>query len=265
MLGVGLVPILVAVYTSLTSENLSEPVTRFVGLDNYRQTIFNGSFLHSLWVTLLIVGFGALVQFPIGYVLAQCLNREPRGHRAIRTILLIPMLLTPVALAEAWLMIFNPSLGVARFLASPFVDNPDWLGSPTSAFVVLLFVNAWINVPFVMIMVLAGLASVQQELLEAAQVDGASWWMTTRYIVLPLLRPVLTVTLLVRVIADFQMFDLVYVLTGGGPGTMTTNLPYLAYRDTFVFYTTGAGASVAVAMAIITVPLYFAFVRLTKV
>lgn len=264
-LGVGLVPIGVAFYTSLTSQNLANPTVQFVGLDNYLQNVFTGSFRHALFVTLLFVVAGLAVQFPAGYILAVALHREPRGHKAIRTILIIPMLLTPIALGEAWVLIFNPSLGVARYLASPFVENPDWLGNPELAISIIIFVNAWINTPMVMVLVLAGLSSLPSEPFEAAKIDGASWWQTTRFVTLPLLRPVLFVTLLLRTLVDFQIFDILYVLTAGGPGASTTNLAFLTYKTTFTFYTTGAGAALAIAMAIIILPLYFGFVRLTRV
>lgn len=265
MAGVGLVPIAVAVYTSLTSENLSNPTTRFVGFQNYRENVFTGSFVHSLAVTLVFVVLAIVVQFPIGYVLAAALHSEPRGHRVMRTILIIPMLLTPVALGEAWSLIFNPSLGVAKYLAAPLVTNPNWLGSPKLAIGVIVFVDAWINIPLIMVMVLAGMSSLPSEPFEAAKIDGANWWTLMRYVTVPLLRPVLIVALLVRTIADFQLFDVLYVLTSGGPGDSTSNLAYHAYQATFTFYTTGAGAALAVAMAVIALPLYFGFVRLTRV
>jgi multiple sugar transport system permease protein len=265
VLGVALVPIIVAFYTSLTSESLTNPVSGFVGLQNYHNYVFTGSFVHLLIVTLTFVAAGLVVQLPIGYVLAACLHREPRGHRVIRTILIIPMLLTPVALGEAWVMIFDPNLGLAKYLATPFITNPNWLGSPTLAIGVIIFVDAWINIPLVMVLVLAGMSSLPQEPFEAARIDGANWWTTTRYVMLPMLRPVLTVAMLVRVIADFQLFDLIYVLTAGGPGTTTTNLAFNVYQTIFQFYDTGAGAALAVAMAVIALPMFFGFIRLTHV
>lgn len=265
MAGIGLVPIGVGVYTSLTSQNLADPEARFVGLQNYQQNVFTGTFVQSLMVSLLFVGLGIVVQLPVGYALAAALHRQPRGYRVMRTILIIPMVLTPVALAEAWVLIFNPSLGLAKFLVSGLVTDPNWFGNPALAVGVIVFVDSWINTPFVMVMMLAGMSALPSEPFEAARIDGAGWWMTLRYITLPLLRPVLIVVLLVRAIAEFQLFDIIYVLTSGGPGASTTNLPFLAYRATFTYYTTGVGAALAIAMAVIVLPLYFGFARLTKV
>lgn len=265
MVGIGLVPIGVALYTSLTSQNLSEPTARFIGFQNYQQNVFTGTFGQSLIISLLFVGLGIVVQLPVGYALAAALHRQPRGYRVMRTILIIPMVLTPVALAEAWVLIFNPSLGLAKFLVSGLIPDPNWFGNPALAIGVIVFVDSWINTPFVMVMVLAGMSAMPSEPFEAARIDGAGWWTTLRYITLPLLRPVLIVVLLVRTIAEFQLFDIIYVLTSGGPGASTTNLPFLAYRATFTFYQTGVGAALAIAMAVIVLPLYFGFARLTKV
>jgi multiple sugar transport system permease protein len=262
---VGLIPIGYAIYTSFTSSSLnSSGSAQFVGMRNYVDGVLRGGFWGALQVTLLIVAIGLIVQFPIGYLLASCLNRRPAGYRWIQTILLVPLMLTPVAVGEMWLLIFDPSIGIAKYLAAPFVHSPNWLGSEYLALGVIIFVDAWLNIPFIMIMLLAGMSGLPRDPQEAAALDGASWWQATRYVILPGLRNVIIVALLLRVIADFQIFDIIYVLTAGGPGTSTQSLGLLVYQDTFQFFATAAGAALAVSMAIIMIPVYIAFAKFTK-
>ena len=238
--------------------------TAFVGLSNYMSAILHDGFLSALRVTLIVVAAAVVIQFPLGYLLASCLNRRPRGYRGIQTVLLLPLMLTPVAVGEVWLFIFDPSIGVARYFASPVAHNLSLLGTPATALCVIIFVDTWINTPFVMVMILAGMSGLPPDPREAARLDGASSGQLLRFITLPALRPVLLVTLLLRVINAFQVFDIIYVLTLGGPGTSTTSLGLLVYQDTFQFFTTGAGAAVAVAMVIIELPVYIAFTRFTR-
>jgi multiple sugar transport system permease protein len=233
-------------------------------MQNYVGSVLHGGFWSALRVTLLIVAIGVLVQFPLGYLLASALHRRPAGYRWMQTVLLVPLMLTPVAVGEMWLLIFDPSIGVAKYFASPLVHNANWFGTAGLALGVIIFVDAWINVPFVMVMVLAGMSGMPKEPQEAASLDGANWMQMTRYVTLPALRNVLIVTLLLRVIADFQIFDIIFVLTLGGPGTSTQSLGLLTYQHTFQFFETGSGAALAVAMAIITIPVYVAFARFTK-
>jgi multiple sugar transport system permease protein len=265
IVAVGVVPICYAIYTSLTSSSLSSSGgSKFVGMQNYVGSVLHGGFWGALRVTLLIVAVGVVVQFPLGYLLASALHRRPVGYRWIQTVLLIPLMLTPVAVGEMWLLIFDPSIGVAKYFASPLVHDANWFGTAGLALGVIIFVNAWINVPFVMVMVLAGMSGMPPETREAASLDGASWLQMTRYVTLPALRNVLIVTLLLRIIADFQIFDIIFVLTLGGPGTSTQSLGLLTYQHTFQFFETGSGAALAVAMAVITIPVYIAFARFTK-
>jgi multiple sugar transport system permease protein len=233
-------------------------------MSNYVSGVLHGGFLGALRITMLIVAIGVVVQFPVGYLLAACLNRRPPGHGLIQTLFLVPLMLTPVAVGEIWLLIFDPSIGVARFLASPLVHDMNLLSTPVASLGVIIFVDAWINVPFIVLMLLAGMSGLPRDQQEAAWLDGASWWQSTRYVTLPNLRSVLVVLLLLRVVADFQIFDIIYVLTEGGPGTSTQSLGLLTYQETFQFFMTGAGSALAVAMAVIELPVYVVFARFTK-
>src|SRR5690606_13781961 len=129
----------------------------------------------------------------------------------------------------------------------------------------IVLLDAWMHIPFVMLMLVAGMAGVPDEPLEAAAIDGANWWQTTRFVVLPALAPVIMVTLIVRCIDIVRIFDVVYATTRGGPGTSTETVSVLSYATTFQFYEFSDGAAMSIALAALMFPVYFLYIRLTKV
>jgi len=265
MIVIGIIPIGYAAWMALTSQRLGETSSHFVGLANFDRAVFTPEFLAALGVTVIFVVVGLVVQFMIGYLLAVCLNRQLRGFKFARTVLLIPMMLTPIVVGLIWLFMFNPDLGVIHFALNAVGIDVNWLAQPTLARIVVVIVDSWMHIPFVMLMTLAGLASLPEEPLESAALDGANWWQTTRYIVLPMLRPVLTIALLVRCVDIARLFDIIYTTTQGGPGTATQNVSMLAYNNTFQFYQFGYGAAIAIALAVIMFPVYFVYLKLTEI
>lgn len=261
------VPLGVAVYASLTNENLASITpTKVVGLENYDTHVLSGAFWSSLLVTLEIIVLSLAVQVPIGYVLALALLKRFRGRAALRAAITLPMLLTPVAIGLMWRFLADPDLGLVRWIAS-LVDgsaHPNLLGSSAGAVALVVAVNSWINVPFVTLMLLAGLIAIPGELYEAAALDGAGRWQAGRYITIPMLVPVLAVTCALRVAADYRMFDLIYVVTRGGPGDATRNLSLLAYQQGFVDFHIGRACAIAVGMAVIALPMYAVLSRVTR-
>lgn len=265
MIAIGLIPIGYAVWMSLTNQALGAPSADFVGLDNYIHAVFTPQFLGSLGVTLIFVVVGLAIQFALGYLLAVCLHRQLRGFKIARTVLLIPMLLTPVVVGLIWQFMFNPDLGIITAVASAFGVNVNFFADPLLARGVVVLVDSWMHIPFVMLMLVAGMTGLPEEPLEAAAIDGASWWQTTRYITLPMLLPVITITLLVRCVDIARLFDIIFTTTQGGPGTATESVSLIAYATTFQFYQFGYGAAMSVALAVIMFPVYFLYVRLTKI
>jgi multiple sugar transport system permease protein len=265
MIAVGIVPAGYAVWMSLTDQSLTATTPSLVGLRNFSQAVFTPRFLEALVLTLTLVVCCLVVQLCAGYLLAVCLNRQLRGFRLARTVLLIPMLLTPAVVGLIWNFMFNPDLGIVGAIQRSVGQQVNWLADPMLARALVVIVDSWMHIPFVMLMVVAGLTSVPQEPIEAAAIDGAGWWQTTRYVVLPMLRPVLTITLLVRCVDIARIFDIIFTTTQGGPGTATESVSLLAYHSTFQFYQFGYGAAMSVALAVIMFPVYFLYVRLTKI
>lgn len=266
MIVMGLIPIGYAVWMSFTDQSLTTATPgAWVGLSNYVRAVFTPQFAGSLLVTLIFVIFGLAIQFTLGYLLAVVLHRQLRGYQIFRTVLLIPMLLTPVVVGLVWQFIFQPDLGVIATLLEPLGMKLNVFSSTPLARGMIIFIDCWMHIPFVMLMLVAGMTGVSQEPLEAAAVDGASWWQTSRYVMLPMLRPVITIALLVRCVDIVRLFDTIFTTTQGGPGTSTATVSMLAYQSTFVYFQFGSGAALSIAIAVIMIPIYFFYVRLTKI
>lgn len=265
MLAIGLIPIGYAVWISFTDVSLSSDGSRFVGFQNYIDAVFTPRFLGTLGTTLIFVVAGLIIQFTFGYLLAVALHRQLRGFQIARTVLLIPMLLTPVVVGLIWQFMFNPDLGIINAMLGAVGWDVNFFADPLLARALIVMLDAWMHIPFVMLMLVAGMAGVSDEPLEAAAIDGAGWWQTTRYVVLPALAPVIMVTLIVRCIDIVRIFDIVFSTTRGGPGTSTETVSMLSYVTTFQFYEFSDGAAMSIALALLMFPVYFLYIRLTKV
>lgn len=257
------VPIAVGVYLSTRSDKIGAFVPgRGVGLDNYRRDVFDSAFVGALVTTLIITFIGLAIQLPVGIGLAMLLHRNLRGTRLFRTALLLPMLLTPVAVGLMWRFMLDADLGVINWLLDTMgLSRIGWLGEKWAARVAIALVDSWQSIPFVMLMTLAALAALPEAPLEAARVDGATSWRAFRHVTLPMLRPVLFVTLMIRVVDSLKLFDIIFILTRGAPGRATETVGLLTYNTGFNFLETGRAAALGVATAIVTLPIYVMWLR----
>ncbi len=257
------VPLVVGVYLSTRSDKIGSFVPgRAVGLDNYRRDVFQPGFTGALTVTLVITAIGLLIQFPIGVGLALLLHRNLRGSAVFRTALLLPMLLTPVAVGLMWRFMLDSDLGVINWLLDTVgLSRIGWLGEKWAARVAIALVDSWQSIPFVMLMTLAALSSLPESPHEAARVDGASAWRVFRFVTLPMLRPVLYITVMIRVVDSLKLFDIIFILTKGGPGKATETMGLQAYNVGFVALQTGRAAALGVAVAAVTLPAYVLWLR----
>lgn len=257
------VPIAVGVYLSTRSDKIGAFVPgRGVGLDNYRRDVFDSAFVGALVTTLIITFIGLAIQLPVGIGLAMLLHRNLRGTRLFRTALLLPMLLTPVAVGLMWRFMLDADLGVINWLLDTVgLSRIGWLGEKWAARVAIALVDSWQSIPFVMLMTLAALAALPEAPLEAARVDGATSWRVFWHVTLPMLRPVLYVTLMIRVVDSLKLFDIIFILTRGAPGRATETVGLLTYNTGFNFLETGRAAALGVATAIVTLPIYVMWLR----
>lgn len=261
------IPMAVGVYQSLTNESLVRPgPASFVGLQNYEDRVLAPAFGQAAWVTVVVMVASLALQVPIGYWLALCLSRAVKASAVFRTILTLPMMMTPVAVGLMWRFLSDPDLGIIRWVAS-WVDataHPNLLGNPVTALGLIVVVNSWIHIPLVTLLILAGLMGVPDELYEAASIDGANRWQSRWHVTIPSIAPVLAVVCVLRLAGDYRMFDLVYTVTHGGPGSATRNLSMLAYQEGLINFSIGRATAIAMTMAVLALPAYIAFRKVSR-
>lgn len=253
-------PVLGALYLSFRNETLGSFMPpRFVGFDNYLSALADARFWDSIRVTLIIMVLGLLIQLPTGLGLAMLLERPLLGRTAIRTALMIPMLLTPVAVGLMWRFMFDTDLGVINwFLEQLGLSTPNWLGRSWPAILAVTIVDSWQSIPFVMLIALAGLAGLPKGPREAAAIDGANGWRIFWHVTLPSLMPVLLVIVMIRIIDAFKLFDIIFIVTHrGGPGTATQTLGMLTYNTGFIAFQISKAAALGVLLVMIVSPIYF--------
>ena len=248
-----LAPIAIAIITSFYDYTLiNRTLDSFVGLRNYFESVSNEKFIHSAIVTIVFVILVVLFEFIIGFLIAILLNQVERFRNIYYFILLIPLLINPIVVGLIWRMFLHPQLGILNYLISLIgIDPVNWLGDPQNAFITIIFVDIWHQVSFMIILLLAGLASIPEEPYEAARVDGANAFQQFRDITLPYMRPVIIITLLIRLIFALKTYDLIYIMTKGGPGDATDLISYYIYRSAFIGLDLGQAASMSVILLLI--------------
>lgn len=220
----------------------------FVGLANYRKLLGDPAFHRALGLSLLFTAGSLLFQFTIGFALALFFNRPFPGNGALRALLLLAWLLPTVVSGSLFRWMLDGDYGVLNFALVQLGlldDGRYWLIDPGTALAGTILANVWVGIPFNMALLLAGLQGIPAVLYEAARVDGASAWQQFRSLTLPLMRPVALSVLLLGLIYTFKVFDLIYIMTDGGPVDATTTLPIYTYKLTFGFFRFGDGAAAA--------------------
>ncbi|MFH2070325.1 MAG: sugar ABC transporter permease [Elusimicrobiota bacterium] len=234
-------PILNALWLSLHSMNLKMAggSEKFVGLNNFLSILKDDRAWTSLLQTLIFTISSVGLEFILGFGIALLLNEVFFGRGAMRAISLVPWAIPTVVSGLLWLWIFNDQYGI-------FSKFGSIMSKPTGAMASLIISDVWKTTPFVSILLLAGLQMISRELYEAAKIDGATKFKQFLYVTLPLLKPIIIVTLLFRTLDAFRIFDLVYVMTGGGPGNSTETLSLYTYKVLFSYLDFGYGSSLSV-------------------
>jgi multiple sugar transport system permease protein len=219
----------------------------FVGTANYLNLLWSGRFLEAVPRTFYFTLLGVAGPVLIGTVAALAFSRSFPGRGLLRTVFTLPMMATPVSIALIWQMMFHPQLGVLNYLLSLVGIAPQkWVFASQSVIPTLALVETWQWTPFVMLIVLGGLASLPEEPFEAARIDGASFLQSLWYITLPLLWPYIMVAIILRAIDALKSFDIIYVITQGGPGTASETINIFLYLQAFAFYNVGLASAVVV-------------------
>ena len=257
-----LFPISFAIVSSFFDYTLlNKSFNNFVGLENYFNTLRNERLINSISVTVLFVVLVVLFEFLIGFFIALLLNSINRFKSVYYFILLLPLLINPVVVGLIWRMFLHPQLGILNFLLGLIgIDPVNWLGDPDMAFITIIFVDIWHQVSFMIILLLAGLSAIPKEPYEAARSDGASILDCFFHITLPFMRPVILVTILIRMIFAIKTYDLIYIMTKGGPGDSTDLISYYIYRSAFISLNLGEAAAMSSILVLIiiimTLPLF---------
>ncbi len=224
------------------SQNISE--TEFVGLANYARLLADAAFHESFWVTLIFAFTVVSVEMVLGVGLALLLDRNIRGMSVLRTLFILPMMIAPVVVGLVWRYMFHQTYGTFnRFLEAVGLPSVDWLGQNPLLSVIIADIWQW--TPFIFILSLAALQSLPRSALEAARIDGATGWQQVIYIKLPLMAPVLFVTMLLRLIDAFKVLEVILVMTGGGPGLSTEILALRIARTAREFRELGEAAAMS--------------------
>jgi multiple sugar transport system permease protein len=256
---VTVLPTLYLLATSLTPLNLTQPQTAWDfsrPLRNYELLVADARLRGSLWVQLKLSFWTVGLQMILGFLFALLLNSRSRFLEALRTVFLIPMVLPPIVVAIIWKVLYTPDISPAHWaLAALGRPMPALITHPAYALAAIIVADVWEWFPFTMLMILAGLQMVPQELVDAARIDGAGAWRLTRHIILPLLRGVLLVAALFRLIDSIKAFPLIFILTDGGPGTVTEVTNYYSYVQAFNFSYLGYSSAITVALVLATVAL----------
>ncbi len=247
-------PIIRAAQFSLYRWKGFGPLTDFVGLDNYSTVLHNEVFTDAFAHNLVIVVGSVLVQMPLGLAIALLLNRRIRGQGLLRTIVFVPYVLSEVIAGVVWLQLLQPQYGVVDSLLSAVgIAGPEqgWLGTPDYALWTVLVVLTWKYLGLAVLLFLAGLQGIPDDVVEAAQMDGASWWQVQRRITIPLLGPTLRVWAFLSMIGSLQLFDMVWILTGGGPANSTTSMATFLVTEGTKRHNYGIAAAASVILFVV--------------
>ena len=222
---------------------------RFVGLEQYARVVRDALFHAGVRNTLVFAAASVATQMILGFALAVMTTKVTRARVLYRTVFLLPILVPGIVIGAIWKLMYNFDFGVVNQIVGVFgLPAVDWLGNASTALLSVIAVDVWHWTPFVFLLMLAGLESLPQDAYEAARVDGASFWQELRYITLPLMLPTFVVTLVFRVIVGVKVFDEIYLLTAGGPGTATEVVSYTIFRRFFTEGQTGYGAAMSVVV-----------------
>jgi multiple sugar transport system permease protein len=258
-------PILYSVYLSLHKIILSLPHLGqpFVGLDNYRELFNDKIALHSFINTFIFVTVSTCLEILFGLVIALVINRHFMGRGLVRAAILVPWAIPTVVSSQMWRFIFNDKYGLFNFalFGADTSAYTAWLADPVFAFAAIIIADVWKTSSFAGLLILAGLQLIPDELYEAARIDGASWWQQFRKITLPLIKPALLIALLFRTMDAFRVFDLVFVMTQGGPADSTNVLQFYGYKKMFTEGMMGYGSTISVTVFVVTFFISLFYIR----
>jgi multiple sugar transport system permease protein len=257
-------PLIEAVLMSFTNKTFINPNPAYIGLDNYTRLLASPAFrdvlVNSIIWTISVTG----LQFVVGLAVALLLNQEFRARGLVRSLIVIPWVTPGVIAALLWRLLYEPQLGIINGALAAFgVQNPTipWLSQNSTAMLAVIAAAVWKGAPFSVVMYLAGLQSVSEDLMDAARVDGANFWGRLRHVIIPEMAPIFRTTILLTTVLTFNYFDLIYIMTDGGPLRATHIFPTWIYEQAFSQAKTALAAAFGVVSTIILLVFSLFYVR----
>lgn len=259
-------PILHSVFLSMHRIFLSLPGLgqKFIWFENYVELFNDGVALHAIVNTFLFVAFTTLFEIAFGLVIALVVHERFRGRGLMRAAVLVPWAIPTVVASQMWRFIFNDKYGLLNFIlyGNNMTSYTAWLADPFYAFCAIIIGDVWKTSSFAALLILAGLQTIPDELYEAARIDGASTWQQFARITLPLIKPAILIALLFRTMDAFRVFDLVYIMTQGGPADSTNVLQFYGYKKMFAEGLLGYGSAISVVVFILTFIISLFYIRM---
>jgi multiple sugar transport system permease protein len=250
--------------TGLTGQNIH---ANWVGFENFAYVFTDPDFGDAFWRTLYFAGVSVGAELLLGVLVALLLNREFVGRSLVRTLLVLPWALPTIVNAMMWRLIYNPDYGALNALLSQvgLIDSyRSWLGEPGTAMNMVILADVWKNYPLVALIVLAALQNIPAELYQAAAIDGAGPWTKFWKITFPEILGPLTVALILRMIEAFKVFDIIYLMTRGGPADETKSVSFYVYEESFAYLRAGSGAAYAITVALTSAVMIAAYILLLR-
>ncbi|WP_336923793.1 carbohydrate ABC transporter permease [Aquipuribacter sp. SD81] len=263
LLTMSVFPLLWALYLSFTEYSVTRDVPpAWVGFANYADVVTSSEVHGRALTTLLYVVCAVGLQTVLGFTIAYLISRRKRGQGLLTLLFLVPMMLSPVVVGLFWRFMLDTQFGVVNsLLDSAGLGRVEWLTQQRTALLSLIVVDTWQWTPFIMLIALAGLTAVPKYLYEAASIDRASEWFRFRSITLPLVWPLLLIAVMFRAIEAFRQFDLVFILTNGGPGVSTETLSFHVYKVAFLGFDTGTASAYGILMVVVVIILAQFYLR----
>lgn len=261
-------PLLYSLRLSFIHWDALFPGQQFVGLGNFIQAFQDKRFLLSLVHTGILLFSIVSLEFLIGFVIALALLEEFYLHKVVTALFILPVTVIPTVAGFMWKLIFDAQYGPLNHVLSILLRRDiqyTWLAQTPTAYFSIIVTDVWQWTPFMILVLLAGLVSLPREVLEAAEIDGVFGWQKIRFIIIPMLRRVTTVAILLRSLDALKLFDIVFAMTQGGPGTSTETLSYYIYRNGFEYFRMGYTASLSyIVLAVVSIIVMFLFGRLEE-
>lgn len=271
LFAIGIYPFLYALWIAGQNVILSKPfIPRFfVGLYQYQSVIQDPEFWHAFRTTIWFTVQAVFIEFWLGLGLALLFQRRLRGTSVMQLLILIPMILPPLVAALIWRYMFYPGAGLVTYYSSAVMGwfglgEIPFLSQPDIAFQTLIFVDVWEWTPFMFLMMTAGLASIPRQPYEAAEIDGASAWRVFWTITMPLLRPAILIAVVIRTMDAFRTYELIVIMTRGGPGNATTTLNVYLTKTGLEFFDASKAAAISLIMMMIIIVMSFLFIRVFR-